>query len=185
MNRMLILSLVTLAACSDDTTTNNPVDASVDVTIDRVVTDAPADVTPVDSGQDTGLKTVPCGNATCQSQRAGNFVVEACCTAKTNCGFILPPTAAGQCVEKNQPGALDTSCPTRQVGATTFKGCCKPTGTCGLHEENQFGLGLGCFAYGDFGLPPPDGGVPTCGDGGAGDAGDAGDASDARDAGPG
>lgn len=86
------------------------------------------------------------------------------------CGVDLSPVFGGQsaCVEFNQPGELDESCPPMEIpDAPSSPGCCTSHGLCGTVDSFT---GLGCVT-----TPPEFGGVLIpCG----GDAGDAGSTSE-------
>jgi hypothetical protein len=131
---------------------------------------------------------VTCGTTTCQPTPLS----PACCTAAgtgvagdplenvgrapNQCGTDLGEYAAviaGICLQLNQPGALDPSCPevpSTTPGQAAAPGCCTDRGRCGALE--QF-LPLGCYY-------PPSGPGQPCGnrdggsDGGNRDAGDGG-----------
>jgi hypothetical protein len=108
------------------------------------------------------------------------------------CGLDVTTAAAlvglsAGCIELDQPGTSDASCPALSpsagIDAGAFAGCCKPGGTCGARVDlRNLASGL------DFGCVGPtslvDAGAPrSCGAADAGDAGDASDAADASDAG--
>jgi hypothetical protein len=81
------------------------------------------------------------------------------------------------CIEANQAGTSDPTCPDITLQGVPLDGCCKPNGNCGVLDTF---LGLGCVDPSQF-----TGGTPVkCGgaDGG-GDA--ASDAPVVTDAGPG
>jgi|RhiMethySRZTD1v2_1073278.scaffolds.fasta_scaffold04454_12 hypothetical protein len=94
--------------------------------------DAGADARP-DAGQN-------CELATCLVPPRGTGT--ACCTEDGKCGFSLPAFGMG-CIEANQPGNFDPSCPSLEFSNLRLQGCCRPDGHCGVHEPF---LPLGCVA---------------------------------------
>lgn len=126
-----------------------------------------------------GIAAITCGGSPCAPQ-----YTPACCTvtgtgvagdklefvgrAADKCGTDLSQYSdaiAGICLQLDQPGTLDTSCPdvaSVTPGQPPTKGCCTDQGYCGSFEGF---LPLGCSYAGARGKP--------CGagkDAGAGDA---------------
>ncbi len=72
------------------------------------------------------------------------------------CGTDLSQYSAnleGICLQLNQPGTLDTSCPdgaSPTAGGASLKGCCTDRGFCGVYEG---ALPLGCEYPGKRGKP--------------------------------
>ena len=141
------------------------------------------------SAGDAGAGSLTCGTASCEPlvvPLPGAPAIPACCPAgmPNTCG--LDATIIGAfglmfdeaCQPREQPGALDPSCPRTDdielpdAGLSgSFPGCCRPNGQCGyLADTLQLGplpiaLGLGCIDSAPF----LDGGSPqSCGQGGAG-----------------
>jgi len=131
------------------------------------------------SGNTSGL----CGGVVCPP---GPFPqVEACCT-NDKCG-LSSSFIGGQCIEANQAGKLDPSCPDMSMQGFSFPGCCKPNGMCGVQDTF---LGLGCVDPSEFGGPasqPCGSVVVDAGTGGTGgapsDAGVGGTGGSTTDAG--
>lgn len=114
--------------------------------------------------------------------------VAPCCTDDGACGLdssVLEPYGAvfeETCQARDQPGALDTTCPDSAPvmreelpAPITFKGCCREeSGTCGYMLDKIVGglitLGLGCIDSTPF-LEGGTAGPCTPGGGGAGGAG--------------
>jgi hypothetical protein len=94
--------------------------------------------------------------------------LKACCTPDNKCGaqltgmgFGAALLTGGSCVEANQNGNINTSCPNslgadEDAGTTAatgpmaqltnmfnYKGCCRPDGKCGLQLDK---ISLGCVA---------------------------------------
>lgn len=91
-----------------------------------------------------------------------NLTLPACCIGPS-CGVQMDIVAGavpvyGGCQPPNQPGAIDSSCPSiaSPVGGT-IPGCCRSDGTCGIDLDV---IGMGCSARSDV--------VQYCGFGGAG-----------------
>jgi len=74
--------------------------------------------------------------------------VESCCVGD-QCG-LTSSFLGGQCIEQNQPGKPDASCPPIDVQGFSFPGCCKPNNMCGVLDTF---LGLGCVDPSQFGGP--------------------------------
>ena len=64
-----------------------------------------------------------------------------CCTEAGKCGLVLP-NVGPECVELNQPGTVDSECPSLEAPGFSFPGCCRPDGNCGVLESV---LPLGCI----------------------------------------
>lgn len=143
------------------------------------------------SGGSAGSASVTCGTATCAPVDITllSTSLPACCPTGTTdkCGLDLSLLSAvgitppDPCVEKNQPGNADTSCPPITFqSVVTLDGCCTPSGNCGYLANDLVGgqvqLGLGCVDPSSLGFTP-EGGLTTCTpggtDGGAGASGDA------------
>jgi hypothetical protein len=98
----------------------------------------------VDAGSDGAARPdaadAGCPLATCRvpPQGAGT----ACCTEDGKCGFLLPQFGTA-CVESDQPGNLDPSCPSLMFSNLNLQGCCRPEGLCGVYEPF---FQLGCVA---------------------------------------
>lgn len=146
---------------------------------------------------------------------AGAITLPACCsTDNDKCGNdlsgltslagMLPGGAAmdvaapmldggSTCVEKNQPGVADPTCPSAALGPVALVGCCTPAGHCGalINDFSLMGIslsfGFGCVNPAQFGLAPADGSAPaTCtytAEGGTRDGGDGGMSTEAGEAG--
>lgn len=112
----------------------------------------------LDAGDRDAGKSVICGGSVCSPR-----LTPACCTTAGTgergnklevagreanlCGTDLgkyAPALVGICLQLNQPGVLDTSCPdvpSPTPGQATMKGCCTDQGYCGAMEA---ALPLGC-----------------------------------------
>ncbi len=78
--------------------------------------------------------------------------VKGCCAASDRCGLDLSGfVQGGGCVESNQPGTRDDSCPATNIYGQQIPGCCRADNTCGYLDSF---LGLGCVSPTDFGAPP-------------------------------
>ena len=123
------------------------------------------------SGGSAGTGTVEaieCGSNTCEPldlKVFGQAVVAPCCAADDACGLDSSSLEAygvsfdERCQPRDQAGVLDASCPdvSTEVPDTglvvSFKGCCRPTGSCGYMLDTIAGaieLGLGCVASEPF-----------------------------------
>ncbi|HMJ10797.1 MAG TPA: hypothetical protein VK524_05290 [Polyangiaceae bacterium] len=84
-----------------------------------------------------------CGDTVCPpvSSTAAEFV-EACCTQGSNkCGLVTP--LGDSCMELNQPGSLDPTCPAAVIAeGFSLRGCCRTNGVCGVSTAQ---IGLGCI----------------------------------------
>jgi hypothetical protein len=141
-------------------------------------------------------KTIEC-DGDCSSATLGvataSFYLDPCCGGENHdqCGvdttFLSPAGAGSSCEPRNQPGSLDTACPSSSAAAMpgmstglTFDplpGCCRPDGSCGimLNAVTAGGgliplaqLGLGCVDAAPF-FPGEE--PVTCGPSGSGGAG--------------
>ncbi len=113
---------------------------------------------------------VVCGGTNCPPPPI--LGASACCSG-ARCGASGPLTS-GVCVEKNQPGQPDPSCPSYETGALTLPGCCKPSGYCGVLDT---ALDFGCVDPAQLGGPPGAKCGGTAGAGGAGGSGGTGGGS--------
>lgn len=114
-----------------------------------------------------GTGGVVCGGQVCTGTSIpGAGTADPCCTSNGKCGLTSTFLPGGQCVEKNQAGKPDSSCPPLNQGGITLKGCCRPDDKCGYLDTF---LGLGCVDPSQFGAP---GGGTTCNyNGGSGGTG--------------
>jgi hypothetical protein len=92
----------------------------------------------VDSGADSGVLACTLSGPCAPPPRS----TAGCCTAEGRCGLILP-NPSPQCVELNQPGSLDSECPSLEAPGFNLPGCCRPDGRCGVFESV---LPLGCIS---------------------------------------
>jgi hypothetical protein len=90
-----------------------------------------------DAAPDAGGECVPAG---CPVPPSG--VGTGCCTEGEKCGLVVS-IIGPECVELNQPGKLDSQCPTLDFPTFSLPGCCRPDGRCGVLERF---LPLGCIA---------------------------------------
>jgi hypothetical protein len=99
-------------------------------------------------GGDRGQGVI-CGQAICKNKTVTVTVSGtgtdvpgfACCKDPANsvCGLV---EFAATCLELNQPGRLEQSCPALpNTPLGTLPGCCRPDNTCGVYESD---LGFGC-----------------------------------------
>ena len=95
---------------------------------------------------------VKCGGVVCQPPPIAG--ASACCVG-TQCG-ASSTRSADKCLEKNQPGSFDPTCPSQTIDVMTLKGCCKPNGSCGVFDTV---MGFGCVDPGQIGGAPG----PKCG----------------------
>lgn len=117
-------------------------------------TDPPASPEPVACGEVDC--PVPAFGSSCCTRRADVRNMSALEAGK--CGIDLSEALGGDpiCVELEQPGDLDESCPNLELeGAPPMMGCCSSFGICGALDTF---LGLGCTA------PPPGVERIPCGD---------------------
>lgn len=107
-----------------------------------------------------GPETQTCGNTTCRDRLVGDIVVEPCCVNGDGCGLDLDavsgfmPVTNG-CVELDQPGSNDTSCPSVYfddiVNPRELVGCCRPDGVCGVVADLSDTLAnFGCVDPNEF-----------------------------------
>ncbi len=73
-----------------------------------------------------------------------------CCSAAGVCGVQLSLFPGSQCIERNQPGERDASCPDLNLGGIQALGCCRPNAECGYLDT---ALGLGCVDPSQLGQP--------------------------------
>ncbi|HEX3594230.1 MAG TPA: hypothetical protein VHU80_03985 [Polyangiaceae bacterium] len=85
-----------------------------------------------------------CGKSRCTDRQVdvagGTFIGSACCRDfdRSACGLVLGPV----CLELNQPGNPDDSCPgVPNTPIGDLPGCCRPGGKCGLLDTT---VGFGC-----------------------------------------
>lgn len=198
LSGIVLLALVTACGDDADTSDTNLDSGSSETTADDEDTnDASADDEETTSDAST-TPTIPpppepisCGDVDCPAPPWG----APCCVSAADveasaglnegaCGVDLSPVFGGPsaCVEFNQPGELDESCPDMEIpDAPSSPGCCTTHGLCGTVDSFT---GLGCVT-----TPPEFGGVLIPCGGDAGDAGstsegDAGTGGSGDDAGP-
>jgi hypothetical protein len=109
---------------------------------------------------------IPCGTSVCHSRHVGQETLSACCagTNKDQCGIQTIVLGALVCVQPNQVGGLDTTCPDQYPDDGTgqpdyskppMKGCCKPgvggLSRCGLLVPDPGGPNLGCVDPAEIG----------------------------------
>ena len=119
--------------------------------------------TAVDSGDAADAATVQCGDVTCSPAATPlGLTLAACCPVDLDgCGLDLSQAAAlagfsAGCLQVNQPGTEDASCPARSVslgdaGTVQFPGCCRPNGNCGARVDLSSaapGVNFGCVSTG-------------------------------------
>jgi hypothetical protein len=128
---------------------------------------------------------IRCGTATCTPVAiSAALTIDACCPTGTTdlCGFDVSAAAAligisAGCIETDQAGANDTTCPnvtppsTFDGGPSSFAGCCRADHTCGARVDLDgvfSGLNFGCVSTSTF----QEAGAPrSCGiEAGPGDA---------------
>lgn len=135
------------------------------------------------AGSDAG-GAVTCGSNSCKDlSLQGYLTLPACCAGASGdtCGNDLTQVnqfisdIPGGCQEPNQPGALDKNCPSKSLmGVMTAKGCCTPSGQCGL-QLPVFGCLASPASEGGTGKScSPDGGGAGGSGGSGGSAGAAG-----------
>jgi hypothetical protein len=185
--------LLPVACGDDDDDTPTPPDGA-----SGAGGEAPATI----PGTGTSSETVECGADACSSTKTllPSLFIDPCCTAGANtCGVdsgfltLLGVDLKGACLPKDQPGELDSGCPSssrasvpfneQMVGVEGFKGCCRPNNTCGFLVDavtTDLGVftspGLGCVDPSAFGAPsdiPCGGGEGGSGGGGGGGTGGA------------
>jgi Mn2+/Fe2+ NRAMP family transporter len=134
------------------------------------------------SGTGGSSSTLMCGTETCMSTTVQILTLDACCPDGTENRCGLDVTAAGQfimglkgCMELDQPGDLDASCPDFMAMGVTAAGCCRPEGMCGVVADfSGFGVpSFGCVDPAKIGqmIPPKACGGGMGGMGGAAGAG--------------
>jgi hypothetical protein len=133
--------------------------------------------------------SIECGGMICDPVILGTMYppIPPCCASNGGCGLngaqfeMYGAVFEEQCQPLNQPGEVDSECPSSTPVATDFgpldfPGCCTPAGRCGYYVQNAFTvieIGLGCVDAQPF----LDAGEPascTPGGGGEGGAGGAG-----------
>ncbi|MBX3126181.1 MAG: hypothetical protein KF718_05670 [Polyangiaceae bacterium] len=119
----------------------------------------------------TGGAAVVCGGQQCETPSLPIGQIDSCCVGD-KCG-VSSSLLGNQCIEQNQAGTPDSSCPPQTIQGFTLQGCCKPSGMCGVLDTF---IGLGCVDPSQFGGPPsvPCGGAGTGGTAGTGGAGTGG-----------
>ncbi|MCL4754946.1 MAG: hypothetical protein KJ015_32630 [Myxococcales bacterium] len=121
--------------------------------------------------------TANCGGVPCPPKQVPNtpITLPGCCPpfGPFVCGLDTSPISQfvplpNGCVQKNQPGTIDPTCPSQATPqGPSLPGCCKPSGICGT----WYGLiDLGCVETWQYGGPPP----MKCGGGTGGMGGSAG-----------
>lgn len=110
-----------------------------------VVADADLDVSfdaKKDAQKDAGADSHTCGGATCETipdDQVGDF--QGCCSIHTKCGYVPNQYQfigiGGFCVEKDQPGAPDPTCPTLSTGQYDLQGCCTPRVTAAVSSAGR------------------------------------------------
>lgn len=190
------IALLALLTACDDSDTDAKSDTEQDSGPSQPAADDDDETTDEpEKGDDAGGSTttppppppppepISCGDVDCA---APPFGVPCCTTAadvearaaltEGACGVDLSPVFGGPsaCVEFDQPGEPDESCPALEVpDADPVPGCCTSYGFCGTADNF---IGIGCVtAPSEFGEPV------ACGDGG----GDAGGGSSVTDGGNG
>jgi len=99
----------------------------------------------------TAPKPTVCGGDECVAPEGGDqFGVQTCCTADDLCGLQTP--LSPDCLEPDQPGGLDATCPdfTDDASGITMDGCCGVGGVCGAFDT--FGY-LGCIPSASLSAP--------------------------------
>lgn len=88
---------------------------------------------------------VICGQAICKDKtvtiQGTDIPGFACCSDPVNsaCGLV---ELAVTCIELNQPGRLEPSCPALpNTPLGPLQGCCRPNNTCGVYDSV---IGFGC-----------------------------------------
>jgi|RhiMethySRZTD1v2_1073278.scaffolds.fasta_scaffold03141_11 hypothetical protein len=90
-----------------------------------------------------------CEVASCPQPRLP--LAQTCCTTDKNCGFVFQ-LLGPDCVEGNQAGVTDPSCPQVQLPGIplALPGCCRDDGRCGAMDSF---IGFGCVDPSQFGQP--------------------------------
>jgi hypothetical protein len=99
--------------------------------------------------------TTTCGQSECRDVLVGDIVVAPCCPAgaEDRCGLDLSAVSEfmplqGECVELEQPGEEDESCPSvlfaDVVEMRELPGCCMPEGLCGVVANFSLLADFGC-----------------------------------------
>ncbi|HEX3596705.1 MAG TPA: hypothetical protein VHU80_16455 [Polyangiaceae bacterium] len=107
-------------------------------------------------GGDGGVVGIPCGTNHCSARTVGRYVYPACCAgaAKDECGLDTTVNDGPGCVAPDQAGALDSICRDMDAtdGSTTYYGCCRPDGKCGVEYDLPGGPRFGCVDPTNLGL---------------------------------
>jgi hypothetical protein len=117
----------------------------------------------------SGPAMIQCGGLTCSAYQPEppNPIAQPCCGGMNGdlCGLdpapLFGPGLPITCVESNQPGQLDSNCPTHAPAGppwngVTLPGCCRPDGKCGVQDGVTM---LGCIEQNLFGVA---GEPPSC-----------------------
>ncbi len=112
--------------------------------------------TTVDGG-DGGPPGIPCGANSCVGRSVGRIDYPACCAGPKSdrCGLDTTVNGGPGCVEPHQAGALDPTVCKDQAssdGNTSYTGCCRPDGKCGVEFEVVSGPHFGCVDPTELGL---------------------------------
>jgi hypothetical protein len=159
--------------CTTEELTPDARDSGPDVTGDAVFElsfDVRSDTSDARADADGG--PLKCGDNVCPTFVDTQFTFRGCCPSSnpTKCGYALPTT--GVCIERDQPGVVDPSCPrfvipqrNRDGGTADVDpdsnpdyfsrpGCCKPNGLCGFWDNvgdaSYTGGGYGCVYHKDW-----------------------------------
>ena len=134
---------VAVAACSSESDDKTPADDS---------STGGTTSTGGSSGSGGAAEPAPkvCGGVECDPvpPELGQYGVSSCCTATADeCGLQTPVTEG--CLEPDQPGGIDYTCPIYELPTgMAMPGCCTPAGTCGALDST---MGLGCIPNEDLG----------------------------------
>ncbi|HVW25080.1 MAG TPA: hypothetical protein VHC69_06890 [Polyangiaceae bacterium] len=112
--------------------------------------------TSTDGGPDAAVG-LPCGANHCLDRPIGHTTYPACCTGpkQDRCGVDTSVNGGPGCLEPDQAGALDSICTDMDStdGSTTYPGCCRPDGKCGVIFEMPGGRPrFGCEDPTELGL---------------------------------
>ncbi|HVU05717.1 MAG TPA: hypothetical protein VHE30_28405 [Polyangiaceae bacterium] len=116
----------------------------------------------VDGGDGGGL--LFCANSPCKDFTGFGTNLTACCAGETGqyCGLDTTPIGGPGCLELNQPGSPDATCPDLTQDGVLHKGCCLDrSSTCGLQFAVPGGPSFGCADLVPFGGTPQSC-TPTC-----------------------
>jgi hypothetical protein len=104
------------------------------------------------------------------------YALDYCCTTDNACGSTFDTDPTQYCLERDQEGPLDATCPAENVFNFDHAGCCRPDGQCGLDYTYT---GHGCISRADPFFTNESLEAIPCGDGtDGGSPPDGGDASD-------